>query len=56
MFGIKCRDHPLVGILNLKWCTAFKLLGINFNRMLQYMDRNYKKTLEEIKSDRELDV
>ena len=36
--GMERDELPLVKKLKLKWCIEFKLLGINFDRMLDKMD------------------
>ena len=43
VFVIESDEPPLLNILKLKWCTEFKLLRINFDRMLDKMDCNYDK-------------
>ena len=39
----------LVNVLNLKWCTEFKLLGLQFDSSLGCMEKNYNSALEEIR-------
>ena len=40
-----------VDILRIKWCTEFKLLGINFDQTLDLMDCNYDDCFEKVKSE-----
>ena len=37
--------------MRIKWCTEFKLLGINFDQTLDLMESNYEDCFEKVKSD-----
>ena len=36
-------------MLQLKWCTGFKLLGVKFDSNLRYMNANFEEGLNEIR-------
>ena len=37
--------------MRIKWCTEFKLLGINFDQTLDLIDNNYEDCFEKVKSE-----
>ena len=51
IFGkiISCPGY--VNTLRIKWCTEFKLLGINFDQSLDLMDRNYDNYYEKVENE-----
>ena len=42
IFGVSLGCPNFVETLRIKWCTEFKLLGINFDQTLEKMDENYE--------------
>ena len=49
IFGKRLAKPRLVETLNIKWCTSFRLLGIQFNNTLSDMDSNYDKGIKEMR-------
>ena len=42
IFGKRISCPRYINTLGIKWCTDFKLLGINFDQTLDLMDDNYE--------------
>ena len=38
-------------MLWVKWCTEFKLVGLNFDQCLEKMDRNYLDCFDKVKKE-----
>ena len=51
IFGASLGCPSLVETLRIKWCTEFKLLGINFDQTLEKMNRNYDNCIEKVKKE-----
>ena len=43
IFGKDVSQPEYVEQLDIKWCTKFKLLGIELDNMLSNIDHNYEK-------------
>ena len=51
IFGKRISCPGYVITLRIKWCTEFKLLGINFDQTLDQMDENYEGCFEKVKNE-----
>ena len=51
IFGKSLRKLEYVEQLNIKWCTSFELLGIQFDQTLDNMECNYDKCLKSMRDE-----
>ena len=49
IFGKKISCPGYLNTLGIKWCTEFKLLGINFDQTLDLMEDNNEGVLRKLR-------
>ena len=51
IFRKQSKQPEYVAQLDIKWCSSFELLGVQFNQMLSEMDVNYNLCFRKVKDE-----